>query len=331
MTAPLDCELRISVAATDNNYLSLIVPHLARSCGSAVQRRTLVLDTAPICGFYAEHRTIGSVDQLREICLDLKRQGWVDEVVDVPYAEQAVAEFNLRTFGRRLRETHNIRGAPTYGHGFLIDPARSRTFLHLDADMLVYQASGRSWIEEGLALLRQHPDLLCILPLSGPPHPEGLVHQNIEKPARDPRGLWLFRTFTTRIYLLNAAAYRQMLPMQPLFLSKLDWLRSWFTGRGRMLSFESAVSHHLRRQPGRYRADLADGAAWHVHPLDKGPRFLAMLPQLIAAVEHGEFPPGQAGHYDLRLDAWEAWFAAKTAVPATAVSSNPPGPHPASR
>jgi len=302
------CELCISVAVTDHQYLAQTIPHLVRSCGDAVQRRTLVLDTAPVTGTYARQRDCGSLAELREIAAGLKKDGWVDEVVEIPYSPQAVRDFNRRTFGRPLKVTHNIRGAPLYGHAFLIDPDRSPYVVHFDADMLVHQTPGRSWIREGIALLQKHPELLCVLPLSGPPRPDGSITQPDCQPVRDPDGFWRFNTFTTRIYLMDARRYQALLPMKLLFLSRREALRAWLTGRGQALAFESALTHHLQKRGGTFRADLADGFAWHVHPSDKGPAFVQQLPRLIPAIEQGRFPPAQAGHYDLQLPEWAAWL-----------------------
>jgi hypothetical protein len=306
----INCELGISVAATDNGFLLQTVPHLIRSCGDAVQWRTLIMDTAPITGVYTKERAVGRLAELRDLCADLKRQGWVDEVVEVAYDPATTTAFNRRTFGRRLLATHDMRGYPIYGLGFRFDSTRSRHYLHFDSDMFIHQTPGHSWIQEGMALLRECPEVLAVLPLSGPPHPAGLIAQPGEVFLRDPRGFFRFPTFTSRIFLLDVQRYEALLPMKPLFLSRRDWLPSWFHGRGKLLAWESALTAHMRARGNSFRADLASPNAWHVHPTDKGARYLELLPRLIAAVERGEFPPEQASHFDLKLDVWAQWLAA---------------------
>jgi hypothetical protein len=80
-------------------------------------------------------------------------------------------------------------------------------------------------------------------------------------------------------------------------------LRNYLTTHNTMPEWEVMVGYRLP-ETGMVRADLSSPQAWTLHPEDRGERFEAALPALIARIEAGNFPPGQGGHYDLLLDIW---------------------------
>ena len=45
--------------------------------------------------------------------------------------------------------------------------------------------------------------------------------------------------------------------------------------------------------------------AWSIHPGERSEKFQKLIPQVIKRVNLGEYPEGQAGHFDLILDCWE--------------------------
>jgi hypothetical protein len=64
-----------------------------------------------------------------------------------------------------------------------------------------------------------------------------------------------------------------------------------------MVSKQLEKSHY-------YRGVLADSQAWTLHPKARSPKFIEALPQIIERIEKGEYPPEQAGHYDLISKLW---------------------------
>jgi hypothetical protein len=60
---------------------------------------------------------------------------------------------------------------------------------------------------------------------------------------------------------------------------------------------------------GLVRADLL-GSAWTLHPQARGAEFERLLPRIVEDVEAGRFPPGQAGHYNMRFPLWRERYAA---------------------
>jgi hypothetical protein len=62
------------------------------------------------------------------------------------------------------------------------------------------------------------------------------------------------------------------------------------------------VSGKLRKS-GHIRADIDSPDAWTLHSRDRGELYCRYLPDIIAAVERGEYPAENAGKYDLNLQA----------------------------
>ena len=45
------------------------------------------------------------------------------------------------------------------------------------SDMIFYEANGFSWIQEGIRIMEENPDVLCVLPKGGPPTNDGSLNQ----------------------------------------------------------------------------------------------------------------------------------------------------------
>jgi hypothetical protein len=237
--------------------------------------------------------------------MQLLQAGVVDEIAMMEYSPQYRRRMYRKHFAGLVRQTHSSGGYPILGSIFAVEESPADFLLHFDSDMLLHQDSDFNWISEGIRLLRQHPDLLAVLPRSGPPCPDGRLRQQEESGEayeRDPRGIFSFKTFTTRVYLLDRRRFGRLLPLRPR-LPLLELLRSYFTTRNRIPEWEIMIGDRLK-ETGLVRADLDTTRAWTLHPNDRGERFEAALPKLIARVEAGDYPAEQGGYYDLLLGAW---------------------------
>jgi hypothetical protein len=273
-----------------------------RACRFPFVERTLVVDVAPPHRRYRDAPTLASLEELRDCCAELRDDGVVDRIVDVDYSPDRVRRITSKHFGRALRRTHDYRGYPTYGLLFAYEIAAGDYFLHFDSDMLLHQAPDFSWIDAGVGLLRARREIVTVTPLAGPPSPDGRLGQRVSYEL-DPDGFYAFRHFTSRKFLLDRRRFDALLPLEPTAVSRLKWLTSLITGKSALERWEKMVSDRLVAIGAR-RADLASPGAWTLHPPEHGPAFLAALPSIIARVEAGEFPSGQAGDYDLRLELW---------------------------
>ena len=63
--------------------------------------------------------------------------------------------------------------------------------------MMFYEDPTFSWIKEGVRVMDENEDILCVLPKGGPPTKDGSLHQGTTPYQVDEkRGLYLFKNFT---------------------------------------------------------------------------------------------------------------------------------------
>jgi hypothetical protein len=308
------CSLSIMVARTDIPFIMHTIPHLVRTCNYPFVERVLMIDTAPLSGDKLLRPGIGSIEQLRECCDKLLQQGIVDQVVDIDYSPEYRDKIYQKHFGGRVRPTHNYKGYPIWGTIYKIEQAKGDYMLHFDSDMLLYQKSGYSWIEEAIQILQQNPDVISVRPLSGPPNSDKSLHQNHPYELDASGGFYQFKFFSSRAYLIDRHRFNKLLPLDilwrsarnplmNLFPSKLQTPLYYYFRKGKLDSWEIMVSQKLEKT-SYIRATMSSPNSWTIHPVKRGDDFIQSLPILISKIEDGYYPLDQAGHYDLR---WEAW------------------------
>ncbi|MEL7501530.1 MAG: hypothetical protein AAFN18_03600 [Cyanobacteria bacterium J06554_6] len=312
------CSLSIMVARTDIPFMMETIPHLVRTAHYPFSEKVLFIDVAPLSGEKRNRPGIGTMEQLRENCAQLKAAGIVDRLVDMEYSDEYRQRVYRKHFGANLKPTHNWKGYPILGTIFSLEETTGDYVVHFDSDMLQYQKPGHSWIQEGMALMEQRSDIIFVRPLSGPPQADGTLHQRVDYEPDD--GFYRFKFFGSRCYLLNRQRFDHFLPIPVLWMGyKRPWLKqlppralTWLnhrTGRGFLDSWEVMVSRKLE-QTHYWRATLANPDGWTLHPIARGPEFIDNLTTIIQRIEAGDYPPKQAGHYDLDLDLWLARDAA---------------------
>jgi hypothetical protein len=298
------CTLSISVSRPDVHFMMHTIPHLVRMCTYPFSERVLVIDTAPLPPRYHSDSHIATMEQLRDCCARLVADGVVDRLADIDYSEAFRRRAYRKHFGRPLRETSDYRGGgPLLGYVFAIEDARGDYFLHFDSDMLLYQATGYSWIAEALSMIQSHPDLLLLAPRPGPPSLNGRLRQHGAEYVRDPRGFFRFKHVTSRKFLMDRRRFESMLPLKPLHVSWKRRVRALLSDRSTLQHWEHMVTSRMA-QTNFVRADLDSLNAWTLHTPDHGPAFVAALPSIIEKVESGWYPPEQGGDYNLQLQRW---------------------------
>ncbi|HEX5501560.1 MAG TPA: hypothetical protein VFW96_02990 [Thermomicrobiales bacterium] len=318
------CTLTIRVSRGDLPFLARTIPHIVRQCNYPFAERILFMDTAPLYRRYEGRKGIGTLDDLRSLCRQLIADGVMDSVLEIDNSEPCRERLYEKHLSRPIRETHDYRGAPILGPMYVFEMAQSEFFLHFDSDMMLYQDPERNWIREGIDLMRQVPEVLCVLPLCGPPTADGSRPEERGIWARDPRGFYRFKTFTNRVFLTERRRFNAFLPLRPYCLPwryrvrrmwsgsafpNSDRPRQWgWRDRVRSLRSDKSAARQWEYMVGKrleetcfVRADLDSPAAWTLHPLDRSDKFFEALPFLIEQVEEGWFPPEQAGHFDLNL------------------------------
>ncbi|MGB3509382.1 MAG: hypothetical protein WBA93_09090 [Microcoleaceae cyanobacterium] len=301
-------------ARTDIPYMMHTIPHLVRMSNFPFTEVVLAIDTAPLSGDKVMRPGIGTISQLRDYCNKLINDGVVNRVVDFNYSQAYREKVYQKHFGSAIRNTHNYKGYPILGTIFHIELTQSEYMLHYDNDMLLYQKPDYSWIDEGVKLMQEHPEIIAVRPLTGPPMKDGTFYQQTPDGTNQTRGFYKFKFLSSRVYLINRKRFDKLLPLRILWRSYrrkymnylplgMKTLLNNITGKGKLGSWEVMVSNKLETTE-YVRAVMDSPNAWTIHPKDRSQEFFGALPKIIEKIELGEYPPEQAGHYDLELKYW---------------------------
>lgn len=307
------CSLSIMVARTDLPFLRHTLPHLIRSCRFNFLEKVLFIDTAPLSGEKVLRPGIGTLEDLRQCCQEFLKQQLVDRVAEIVYDPAIKTTIYRKHFARPVHPTHNYKGYPIFGTLFSLEATAGDYLLHFDSDMMFHQDPGYNWIEAGIQLLQSCPEVVAVRPLGGPPF-EGIRQHQTQPDHLDPRGFYAFKFFSSRVYLIDRRRFEQLLPLPvvwrsfnnpllDLLPSELKTLLAYGARRGCLDSWELMVSRRLDQGPW-LRANLASPQAWTLHPKARDAAFIQALPQIIQRIEAGDYPPEQAGYYDLKPEYW---------------------------
>ena len=299
----LDGDIEVSVLACpyDTQFLALTVPHLIKSIGNVKALKTLLVDWNPVSGTYSTTYPERQEEKFKEICKFLLTEGWIDRVDRIYYEPDYVEKFLGANVKGEYRAKHDFRGYPTYGLMHAVLNSGKRYFVHFDSDMLIHQGAVEGWIDSGISLLKENNDIGAIMPKGGPPRVDGVIFQ--ENYLNDPRGFHSFSSFSSRLFLVDTIRFLDFHPVKPLWLGSRDKLRSFWDGKGKSMSWEAIITQAFL-DSNLVRADLRSNDSWSLHPPVKNEMYLKWLPSIISSVEAGDFPPEQAGHYDINLKWW---------------------------
>ena len=297
----------IFVARSDAGFIAKSLPPLLKMSNQANCKIKVILDATSPKGVLG--RTLPHSD-LTDIIKKLKAiQSHHSFEIDIfsPKTNE-VYDLAITHFGSAFKETHCFRGYPIFGSFKQFTDTSSKYLLHLDCDMIFYEDPNFSWIQEGMRIMEENEDILCVLPKGGPPTKDGTLHQGTTEYQTDKkRELFLFKNFTSRHYLIHKQRFMSLLPLKPLWLSWREPIKSRVLGKGKMLCWESMVGEALENS-NLWRADLMTDQAWSIHPGDRTAEFYKLLPKIIKSVSRNDFPDEQRGHFDLRLDDWNAYL-----------------------
>jgi hypothetical protein len=297
----------IFTARSDDAFIEHTLPSLIKLLEKSDSKITLILDTRHPSGVLGATLSQSDMDEITSKIKNLKRN-LKFEFQRTSYDSNSIRSTNKLQFNYPHKETHCFRGYPIYGSFKQFLDTDAKYVLHLDSDMIFYEEPNYSWINEGIKIMEENEDILCVLPKGGPPSKSATLHQGTTRYQVDEkRGLYLFKNFTSRHYLIHRERFLSLLPLKPLWLSWREPVKSRLFGNGKMLCWEAMVEHALE-DSDMWRADLMTNQAWSLHPGDRSKRFYQLLPQIIKSVDLSEFPEEQRGHFDLRLNEWENYL-----------------------
>lgn len=289
--------MSILAGPADARHVRQITSHLKRTAQFAFKQTILVIDTM---------RPSESAE-LTSVAAEMCRAGEIDEVIKLgPALELACGK---RHFLRVPMRSRDIRGIPMFGWIAGIESISTEYLFHADCDVLIHSKPGFSWIAEAIACLNRDESVMFVQPHPGPPSQNGIFHH--PPYVIDAAGNYRFKSFSSRHYVLDRSRFRRLLPLPPIHYSTRHKIRMRFGGPSSLMPWESHVEASLQRSP-YYRIHFGEQRAWGLHCPDHSQVWRSNLPKIIREVEAGHFPIQQAGHYDLRLDAWLPMLAQTT-------------------
>lgn len=313
-----DFTLQINLSPGDVDYAALTVPALLAPHPRAAERllvvdvckpqATRIIDPAKR---YPEPRYSQRAEAIVRLAEDLRTSGQVDRVVVLRPDDPLFPALRRRYLRPWIKETHDYGGCALLAYLAAFELCRTPWLLHYDADMLAHNAPGTDWVADAQAALARRPELVAAIPRPAPPlpsdQPDDLPSLDERISARDyPEG-WGQAWFSTRCYLFDMSRLRAHLP---LVQGRLWWemLATRLRGQGYPRSPEIMLFRRLGAA-GRLRLCLRRRDSWLLHPVKKGPDFVAALPSLLRYVRDGRYPALQAGRQNIDLDAWASWNA----------------------
>lgn len=287
----------VNVCNSDAPFLGPTLRHMMRQLNYPFAERIATYDPGRQTGKYAE-RIQGSQTAVERILDTLLDEQVIDRVDVVPWTEAEQHRILLKYFGNEKIDLKDFSGAPIYQYLYALDACSGDYLFHVDSDMLFHRQGERSWIDEGIALLRAKPQAIVATPQGGPPQArnwlERLTGISFERPAREP---WHPADFiSTRKFLMDAARFRACLPLVKAIPGE---------------PLENSLSHTCRLK-GFQRWSMNGYRHWTIHPWRHDENYVRYLDDLIWAVENGVTPFRRAGYkWDMRTEGKhiEEWLA----------------------
>jgi len=226
--------LQINVSAGDLTYCDQTVPALIATHRAQVREVLTILDTCrpQATPYYRgithsqESEFQARVEAVTEKCESWKIAGLVDRIVRVDRRADVLRALNKRYAGNGTSWSHDHLGHAFSAYFAGWDQPRTRYVAHFDADILLYQEEGYSWLEAALAALQQDSTLLAVSPRIAPPigtvQDSRMVRTELDGSGwvsswrLDPvKQGWRSDWFSTRCHLMDLERLRAICPLVP--------------------------------------------------------------------------------------------------------------------
>ncbi len=315
MNEMVNRELQINIHPNDYKHFEILLRHQIKAWGSNIDRVRLTLDLHN--SESGRYRSDHFAENLRKIYsiinLIAKEYSFitVDEVDTSDETRHAVA--------RKFFNKHDIPikawdGGPFYSYLYGLWKVRARTVIHMDSDMM-FGGLSPTWIDEAEDILDTDINVIYVAPLSGPPHPEGILKGQSStsvRPYSRPNS-YAFTSVSTRLFVTRP----QLIESRMGYLEGLppnfdQQLKAFLLGNPpQSREFEVVLSHTLQKRK-LIRVDYLgkEPGMWSLHPPFRTEQFYQDLPAIIHRIETDDLPDEQRGYYNLH-DSMCDWSAAR--------------------
>ena len=301
MPAVPSCTFVTLAGTADSPFLEIVLKHLLNMCSFPFHDVLLVVDDLPKDGGNAEEQA-RQVANLLIIAGRLQEGGSVSRLIKLSSADRE--HLSAKYFGnRRIKAARDLRGVPLFGWVVGLDAAETDFVMHFDSDILLHQDPQFDWIKVGMKLIEDDPSAMFVSPRPGPPTADGRLGGQAVDPTLDSQGNFRFKTFSSRRFLVKKRRFESFLPTPAVYEPSKYSALTRLGFHGRILPWEEFVNRSLSAS-SFYRVHLSSREAWSIHSPAHTAEWLQALPHIIKCVEQGQYPPEQAGYYDLVLPPW---------------------------
>jgi len=278
----------VNVCNSDAPYLERTLRHMMRQLNFPFIERIATYDPGRQEGKYTE-RIQGSQNEVERILQRLLNEKVIDRVDVVPWTEAEQHRILMRYFGDESIDLKDFSGAPIYQYLYAMDACSGDYIFHVDSDMLFYRQGERSWIYDGLDLLRSENSAIVATPQGGPPQARNWLEKltGISFESK-PKSQWHPTEFiSTRKFLMDVARFHACLPLQQAKPGE---------------PLENSLTHTCKLK-GFQRWSMNGYAHWSIHPWRHDENYVRYLDDLIWAVENGVYPFKRTGFkWDMRTE-----------------------------
>lgn len=300
-----ECTCVFLAGPRDGEFLGDVVRHLLRMCSFPFREILVVVDDLP------RKRSLDS-EKEQENFVDSLTRLMRDHTISrcISLCKSASENLGQKYFGFPLQKMRDHRGVPLLGWIAGMEAAQTDFVVHFDSDILLYQSRGYSWIDTGMALIKEDPLAMFVAPFPGPPSGDRTLRAQVVPPEIDERGNLRFKTFSSRRFLVSKQRLEKLIPTPMQYISTKRHLLMQFGFGNSLCPWEHCVSCALEKS-NYYRVHLNSPNAWALHCPDHGRAWRNSLSAIIKDVEDGTYPAEQGGYYDLILSAWIESCAAR--------------------
>jgi hypothetical protein len=308
---------QISTYPMDVRHAEHLLPHQIRVWAPMVDSIVVTIDTHQSrSGRYRGSNFNESLERLRRIVSEAARSCPQLRVTDVDYSESTRRDVARYFFGVDSIPIKAWDGGPFYSYFFGLYAAEARYIMHFDGDMM-FGGGSRTWMQDAIACMQQRPDVLVTAPFPGPPRADGKVYGHLQDSSPEALANLAYRHMdvSTRAFMIDLSRFKSKLGAFPSLRPKpAQRLKAKLLGNPPDAREAEVVLSKTLQSTGLYRIDLLGNppGLWSLHPPFRSEQFYRELPKLIRAVEAGDIPEGQRGHYDLN-DSMIDWSEARAA------------------
>ncbi|NUN63523.1 hypothetical protein HCU40_01900 [Pseudanabaena biceps] len=305
--------LQINLAPSDFPHAKYILPHQLKQFGNQVDEILLILDLHRSAGKFSEGWEQG-LPKVRNLINDICLHYPNAHLLEVDYSPESKLKVSNMFFNGKSIPPKDFRGGPFYSYFFGLYSAKYNYVFHLDSD-LMFGGGSNTWIDEAVALLTDHSDILVCAPLPGPPTNNSTLRSQSAQPEPHYSTAFRFNFLSTRLFMLDRERFISQIKYLPLKYAPIYGIFKALIEGNYPYRLPEEILTEAMIEKSLQRVDFLGKSPgmWSLHPPYRSKTFYDLLPQIIEKIELGEMPNSQLGDHDIN-DSLIDWSSARASL-----------------